>query len=337
MRCSGAAAVCLALGLSGALGACAGPAASRDALPAEEVAVVWRSPDEARRRAVQLKRQRGERLFPNSLHVDELAVLLGGDTKKLQMVDVQGRLAFADLRSEALRIAEFATRGARPLDWLPDRTRLLFSARTAEGPQLYEWVRESGSVRPLTNGPAAHPWGCYGPDGRIAYVEVRRSGLASFSRVFVSGPGGIDPRPVSPGPLDSHPSWSPDGRWLLWNVNAASNAPRIVALDFEGDGAPRAVARGRRPSFTPDGTWVVYSAPTPAGWRIWRMRPDGAGKRSLGSSGLDEHAPSVSRDGRWVVYEVEEGDRQSLRVRSLDGSADRPVLLDGDALIPVWN
>ena len=49
--------------------------------------------------------------------------------------------------------------------------------------------------------------------------------------------------------------------------------------------------------------------------------------------------PTVSPDGRFVIYNVaEEGElREQLRVRGLDGRGDRPLLGHGDAVHAVWN
>ena len=69
---------------------------------------------------------------------------------------------------------------------------------------------------------------------------------------------------------------------------------------------------------------------------IWRARPDGSGKHPIGSSAHEERDPTVSPDGRFIVYVAEESGYQRLMVRPLDGSGDRPLLKDGDGLLPAW-
>jgi Tol biopolymer transport system component len=51
---------------------------------------------------------------------------------------------------------------------------------------------------------------------------------------------------------------------------------------------------------------------------------------------LDAVHPSVSPDGRYIVYVSEETGRQRLRVRRVDGSGDRPLLEGADGGNPVW-
>jgi Tol biopolymer transport system component len=91
--------------------------------------------------------------------------------------------------------------------------------------------------------------------------------------------------------------------------------------------------------FSPDGEWIVYSGLTSQGWRLRRMRFDGAGKRSLGSSGFEENDPAFSPDGRYVVFAAMKDERtpvSRLFVRSVDGKADRQLVIAGSGLLPVW-
>ena len=69
------------------------------------------------------------------------------------------------------------------------------------------------------------------------------------------------------------------------------------------------------------------------------MRADGTGKRSLGASGYQENDPSVSPDGRFVVYSAVRkmgSPVSSLFVRSIDGTRDRQLEFAGSGLLPAW-
>ena len=233
---------------------------------------------------------------------------------------------------------EFAFRGDRPLDWSPDHERLLFASLRSASVQLYEWDRANGEVRAMTSGPEEHPTGCYLPGGRLAISGQVRSadGKKRVSRVYVTQPGGGQPRPVTPGPDDLKPACSPDGRVIAYETRDAAGNPSVAVVATDGDAPPRIAAAGRDPTFTPDGAFVVYSAHARKGWRLYEMHPDGQAKRPVGGGARDEHDPRVSPDGRYVIYVYDDEGRQQLRVRTIDGRKDRPLIWNGDGITPVW-
>jgi Tol biopolymer transport system component len=102
---------------------------------------------------------------------------------------------------------------------------------------------------------------------------------------------------------------------------------------------PQTLTAGRDPVVTPDGGSVVYSAPTRDGWKLWRMNPDGSGKRRFGKGPYEETDPAVSPDGRFVAYVGFLRKRHHeplLLIRPMDGSTDRLIKLDGNTFHPAW-
>ena len=337
----------LALAALGAATGCIGSGFDLTDLPGEPLAIVYRTRDESERRVElmknakesALKRERGSTYEANYLRLEAAADALGlGRTTAEKAADLLGRMSTVDARHEAVEPFEFAFRGDRPLDWSPDHGRLLFASLRSDAVQLYEWDRASGDVRPLTMGPAEHSAGSYGPDGRLVMSEQLRApdGKARVSRIVVTEPGGGAPRPLTEGPGDLKPEWSPDGRWIAYETRDAAGNPAVASVPADGSAPPRILAPGRDPTFTPDGQFVVYSARTRAGWRLAEMHPDGQAKRPVGSGPRDEHDPRVSPDGRYVVYVYDDEGRQQLRVRTMDGRKDRPLIWNGDGITPVW-
>jgi Tol biopolymer transport system component len=66
------------------------------------------------------------------------------------------------------------------------------------------------------------------------------------------------------------------------------------------------------------------------------MRPDGSAKSPVDSGIRDETMPSVSPDGRFVVYVGEVNGLERLFVRRVDGSGDRILLDAGAVFAPAW-
>ena len=325
------------------LDGCVGPRFQLADLPSEPMALVSRTREESERRAEILARAEEEpapwRPGGALVRLEDVGDLLGlGRSAEEKRADFLGKMAFLDARTGAVERLGFAPRGARPLDWSRDHHLLLYQAPLSGDRQhVFEYDRRSEVVRPIARGSHIYRGASYGPDGRIALARFDpREGDAARSRIFVTQPGGVSPRPVTPGPVDTWPVWSPDGNVLIYSSIDEAGRAVIRAIDPLKGGESRLVARGVEPAFSPKGDWVVYSTKRRGRWMIWRARPDGSGKHPIGSSAREERDPTVSPDGRFIVYVAEENGYQRLMVRPLDGSGDRPLLRSGDGLLPVW-
>ena len=266
-----------------------------------------------------------------------------------------GSLKLVDPGTGALQDVDAAPPGAVPMAWSPDRRRLMYvSNRGGAGWQLYAWDRETGDVRALTHGPAHHPRGDFGPDGRLVFTRYDEAGEHS---VWVQEPGEA-PRRLLTGAYAEMVRWQPGGDMLLLAVTEPTRRRRggqpdrtLITVPFDapeqswppepgGGGALRSLGRGRDPAFGPGssgpGAWIVYSAPIGDGWRLRRMRTEGGGRLAVGRGRRDELEPALSPDGALVAFVMEEAGYHRLFVRRVDGSGDRLLLTDGVAARPVW-
>jgi dipeptidyl aminopeptidase/acylaminoacyl peptidase len=321
--------------------ACAGPGFDRASAPDAPVAIVHRTREEGDRRAELIDRVEGRSQASTleRMRMADLGAWLGlGPDPAARQVALLGRLALLDPRTGAVQRVDAALGGARPLCWSADRERLLFSGLVrGQEPQLLEYRRASGEVRSVTHGPLLHPGGCYGPGERQVWVEARQAPGGPLARLVLAPEAGGEPRALTEGPADVAPVWSPRGDLIAFQTRDPEGAAAIAVVDPAG-GPARLVARGKEPGFAPSGDWIVYSAQQRGRWRLWRMRPDGSGKLPLGEGTLDEHDPSVSSDGRYVVFVGQEKDsaRERLFLRSFDGRGDVPLLDRDEGSHPIW-
>jgi hypothetical protein len=327
----------LALGLGAA--ACASPDFEMDELPAEPIAFVYRSVEESERLLKDAEQAKGAKPAGDELRIDveRLERQQGLRTWQDRMRDQLGRISFYVAPERRIEASSFALRGARPLDWSEDRQRLLFTATQRAQLQLFEWRPASGEIRQLTRGAASHGDGCYGPDGALAWVRLEADGAVLRTRIWVQRPGEAA-RALSEGPSDTQPDWAPDGSRLVYTASDPAQGDVLRWID-PATGQGGMLGRGRAPVFTPDGQWIVYSGRTAKGWKLWRMRPDGSGKRTFGRSAFQESDPAVSPDGRFVVFsgiKSEDSPTPRLWVRSFEGTADRHLEFGGSGAFPVW-
>jgi Tol biopolymer transport system component len=331
-----------ALGLLALSSACARtPQIEPEQLPAEPIAFVFIDPVKAREISERIAERKKQGLpgHPGVARIDQLAKLFKSDSEVFA-AELIGRASLLDPRSASATPLETLPKGARPLEWSRDHSRLLFAAPRFDVYQLTELQLATGELRTYTQGGGDHPSGSLATDGTLAYSEVAGASGArpGDARIFVRSPGGGEPRPVTSGPADISPTWSPDGSALVYQTRGADGNLAIALLQ-PIDGAPRLLARGLDPVFTPDGQWIVYSQRLAVGTRLWRMRPDGSGKLALGEAPTvigDERHPAVSPDGRYVAYVADDAGRRTLRVRRFDGGGDRELFDAGDGVLPVW-
>lgn len=140
-----------------------------------------------------------------------------------------------------------------------------------------------GAPRRLTDEPARPAWS---PDGsRIAW-----SSEAGTSVIAVDGTGH---RRLHSGKRNGVPAWSPDGAILAWIDTDAraivfapldGSEPRPFPLLSPGaDDGLVAIARRNQPSWAPDGDAIAFVSWDGNGDEVYRMSPDGTGRRRLSS------------------------------------------------------
>lgn len=325
------------VGVAAGLCACAGRGIDLKQLPDHPVAIIHRTLDESERRSdLLLRPQRSS--TPGTVRLEDVGELLGiGADAQQREAAMLGHLSLLDPRSGHVERLAAALPGERPLCWSADGDRLLFvSFQRAARPQLYQYSVSSKEIRAVTHGPAAHPFGCYGPGNRVVVARVEAAGSDLVSRLVVLAPPS-PPRVLTEGPADSKPVWSPDGKLIAFETAGRGGPSAIAVIDPEG-GVPRILTPGRDPVFTPDGRWIVFSASARGRSRLWRIRPDGAGRAQLGESIYDELDPAVSPDGRYVLFVAEEPGTvvQQILVRPFEGTGQRPLLDREEGMSPAW-
>ncbi len=309
-------------------------------LPDDPIALVYREPEMARRRA-ELLLDKEDPLEPREgvakvgRITDYLSELTGARDSRTFAARFAGQLALLQPRTGNLTLVKATVRGAIPLAWSPDHSRLLFTQPVGGRLQIFEWDATRDQIRQITTGPAAHPRGCYGPDRRFVVMTVEGGRDGPRATIRLTAPGGGGGERLSIGAASHSPACAPDGSAVAW-VAPGSRGERVVVRSPAATGPVRELAPGRDPTFTPDGHWLAYSGPVAGSWKLFRIRPNGTGRVRIGNGALEEQRPAISPDGRYVVYLSELGSRERLYLRRFDGTGDRLLFRDGDGAYPVW-
>ena len=170
-----------------------------------------------------------------------------------------------------------------------------------------------------------------GPDGHLETLAL------------VPLAGGAATKLAPPAQAVRHPSWSPDGQWLVFESSAESFRD-LYKVRRDGTGLVRLTTAEHgsfEPSFSPDGTQIVFASSRDGNAEIYVMSADGTGVRRLTEYGRDDTSPQFTRDGQQVMWIRQVGaSRVVHRVAATGGKAvalrlpDAPVVSHAIALDP---
>ena len=229
-----------------------------------------------------------------------------------------------------------------------DGNRMVFSRYDGSTIELWSMDLKDGSETQLTSGKAVNAEPRISPDGRrIAWVSTKGTG---HFNLFIAdiGPGGLsNSRPLL-GERQSkltryyysafdhalNPSWSPDGKRILYVTNNevgwGTGDIWSVAVDNPGDRRKvlsEETSWSARPETSPDGKQVLFASYHGRQWRqLWLTTPDGTAPLPLTFGEWDRSNARWSPDGNRIAYISNEGGNTSLAVRDFIGGATTPVI-----------
>jgi Tol biopolymer transport system component len=138
--------------------------------------------------------------------------------------------------------------------------------------------------------------------------------IGAWYNIKVVNADGSRQRTVTMGPNDQNPSWSPDGRQLVFQSDRSGTGDwDIYLVRWDGLGLTRLTSGpdiDQDPAWSPDGTKIAFVR----NGLIHVMNPDGSGVTQLSNAGGATH-PSWSPDGTRIAF-VWNG----IQVMNADGS-----------------
>jgi len=148
----------------------------------------------------------------------------------------------------------------------------------------------------------------YSPDARRIAFESSRSGEAQ--EIWTSDPDGTHPFQVTGGPVDwqrafrwrGGPSWSPDGRQLVFGTSPGDDVPDLWIVEANGGSLHRLTNDpfvDAVPVWSRDG-WIYYRQDRPEASNIVRVRATGGTAEQITQHGA--LYPMMSENGKTLFY-----------------------------------
>jgi Tol biopolymer transport system component len=179
-----------------------------------------------------------------------------------------------------------------------------------------------------------------GKPGPIAYSktstdETGEGTLERLGGLFAYGlAGNRQSRALTTDPDDHSPSYSADGRSIVFVGEGEAGASSIYAMNSDGSGRRLVIGDGAAPHFFPSGAAIAFTRTVEGHSHIFTVRLDGSGLRQLTFGPYDDSDPAVSPNGRRIAFASERDpdgrrDRSDIFTMAADGSKLR-VLIDGE-------
>ena len=170
---------------------------------------------------------------------------------------------------------------------------LVYEAHSGKHLQLFTVKPDGTGTRQVTHFTDSDAvWPEWSPDGKQIVFErdVFKSGQVVRAAISVINADGSGPRSLTPTGLNGRPSWSTDGRTIVFNTLVPGKQATVSVMSADGR-HPRTVAsvplpaKGfaafNSPRFSPDGKRIAFVWIKDSGTAIFTVGASGAGLKQL--------------------------------------------------------
>ena len=201
---------------------------------------------------------------------------------------------------------------------------LMYRSREIDASRvIIQWLGADGKTQPLVDKPGLFVNPHFSPDGeRLAVAnDDARSGIWIYDiqRDTLS--------PLSGEKNGSHPVWTPDGRYIVYQ-----SADGMSFARSDGGSRPEVLNESKEfqyPSaFSPDGRILAFYQSGPRGFELWILPVEHEGEKLkagkpeifqgtiFGGTIFGNRGASFSPDGRWLAYSSNESGSSQVYVRA---------------------
>jgi TolB protein len=222
--------------------------------------------------------------------------------------------------------------------WSPDGSKIAYVSFENGHSQVFSQEIATGKRESISNDRGINSSPAWSPDGKSMIVTRSVSGNAELYLIDLSSLKAT--RLTHQYGIDTEASWSPDGKSIVYTSDQSGTA-QVYLMSMSNFESERLTFDGRynsRANFFPDGKSIYFiHKSSDASFNVARMDLSTNNIQVLTSTTLDD-SPSLSPNGRLIIYSTIIDNKRVLAVFALDGSTNYFLpAKQGEVRDPAWS